>query len=173
MGENPSSEIEGDLPVSNISFRDCLDFLQKLNAMQQVKNSEFQYRLPTKREWLYACRAGATGEYCKLANGDEITRQSLGVVAWYEENSNNRPHPVGQKAPNAFGLYDMLGNMEEWLQPEDGFFIRVRGSFDWPDYECRSNNIVSWGNTHRSDHGNGDYGNGCLGFRLAADKVSK
>ena len=96
-------------------------FLEKLNALPHSKASGFAYRLPTREEWMYACRAGSNGDYCKLADGTEITERTLGEVAWYSENSGNvweigssKSHDVGQKKPNAFGLYDMLGNISEF-----------------------------------------------------------
>ena len=99
-----------------------------MNALPEVKASGGVYRLPTADEWEFACRAGATGDYCKLADGTEITEKTLGEVAWFRDNSGckylpEEPHPVGQKKPNAFGLYDMCGNVREWTSSHDLFFV--------------------------------------------------
>ena len=116
MGENPS-RFKGDLnPVETVSWDDCKKFLDKLNSIPEVKESGLTFRLPTEKEWEYACRAGSTGDYCKLADGTEITTNTLGEVTWYRGNSDGKTHPVGQKKPNAFGLYDMHGNVEEWCE---------------------------------------------------------
>ena len=117
MGENPSNFKGADRPVEKVSWDDCQKFLEKLNALPEVKASGKTYRLPTAAEWKFACRAGATGDYCRLADGTEITGKTLGAVAWYAGNSKidgcRQTHPVGQKKPNAFGLYDMHGNVSE------------------------------------------------------------
>ena len=121
MGNNPSKFKGPDRPVEEVSWNDCQKFLEKLNAMPEVKASGKTYRLPTADEWKFACRAGATGDYCKLADGTEITEGTLLMVAWYEKNSDRKTHPVGQKKPNAFGLYDMHGNVSEWTSTGDGY----------------------------------------------------
>ena len=96
-----------------------------LNSMPEVKKSGLTFRLPTEKEWEYACRAASTGDYCKLADGTEITKGTLGDVAWYEDNSGKKTHPVGQKKPNAFGLHDMHGNVLEWC--EDLYWAGISG----------------------------------------------
>ncbi len=113
MGGNPSFYKSAAYPVEDISWEDCQKFLEKLNAIPTMKDSGFVYRLPTAEEWEFVCRAGSTNDYCKLEDGTEITDETLGDVAWYDENSNDHPHPVGLKKPNAFGIYDMLGNVSE------------------------------------------------------------
>ena len=127
MGNNPS-KFKGPskfkvnvLPVECVSWYDCQDFLKKLNARPEVKKTGLVFRLPERAEWKYACLAGSESGYCRLANGSEPTDYfAFNSVAWYESNSGNQTHPVGQKKPNAFGLYDMHGNVSEWTQTADG-----------------------------------------------------
>jgi formylglycine-generating enzyme required for sulfatase activity len=107
MGSNPS-EFKGPKdPVENVSWNDCQAFLGKLNAKTGGQGGKFV--LPTEAQWEYACRAGSTTKYCF---GDEEAR--LADYAWYVGNSGNKTHPVGEKKPNAWGLYDMHGNVWEW-----------------------------------------------------------
>jgi formylglycine-generating enzyme required for sulfatase activity len=103
MGQNPSDfpNCGGNCPVDSVSWNDAQEFIKKLNAA----NDGYTYRLPSEAEWEYACRAGTTGDY----PGD------INAMAWYSSNSGTKPHPVGQKQPNAWGLYDMLGNALEWV----------------------------------------------------------
>lgn len=107
MGENPSSFKGADLPVESVSWGDCQEFIRKLNRMEETK----KYRLPTEAEWEYAARAGSTMAY---SFGDDP--KTLGDYAWFEGNSKGSTHPVGGKRPNAWGLYDMHGNVWEWMQ---------------------------------------------------------
>jgi len=100
MGSNPST-IKGDeRPVETISKTDAQDFLARLNT----RNDGYRYHLPTEAEWEYAARAGSN------------RAPSLDEVAWYAANSGDETHPVGQKKSNAWGLYDMLGNVREWVE---------------------------------------------------------
>ena len=163
MGNNPSEFKGADLPVEQVSWDDCKRFLKKLNALPAVKESGLVFRLPTEKEWEYACRAGSTGDYCKLADGTEIIERTLGEVAWYDDNSEGKTHPVGQKKPNAFGLYDMHGNVWEWCEDlyQAGYSFRVYRGGSW-----RSDS--SYCTAGYRDNFNPFYRINYLGFRLAA-----
>jgi formylglycine-generating enzyme required for sulfatase activity len=89
-------------PVLRVSWDDAREFIRKLNAL----GDGYTYRLPTEAEWEYACRAGTTGDYAG----------NLDAMAWYSLNSGQQTHPVGQRQPNGFGLYDMHGNVWEWCE---------------------------------------------------------
>ena len=113
MGTNPSrfKNCGGDCPVEDVSWNEVQEFIGKLNP----RSGGRRYRLPTEAEWEYAARAGTeTDTYA----GDIITPRGndpvLNRIAWYRENSGRKTHPVGRKAPNAWGLHDMLGNVWEW-----------------------------------------------------------
>lgn len=108
MGRNPS-KYPGDLtrPIESVSWEDCQEFITKLNEMTGK-----HYRLPTEAEWEYAARGGNQSKGYKYSGSD-----SINDVAWYGGNSKYAyHHPVGQKAPNELGLYDMSGNVSEWCQ---------------------------------------------------------
>ena len=103
MGSNPSRFSGcGQCPVEHVSWNDAQEFIGRLNE----RSGGNRYRLPTEAEWEYAARAGTTGD--RYGN--------LDAIGWYWNNSGVRTHPVGQKAPNAWGLHDMLGNVSEWVE---------------------------------------------------------
>ena len=162
MGENPSHFGGADNPVENVSWKDCQVFLKKLNEHPECKKSGLTFRLPTEEEWVFAFRAGSAGRYCRLANGTEITEKTLGEVAWFEDNANKQTHPVGRKKPNAFGLYDMSGNVCEWTSTADGEFRVYRGGC-WLSSarNCEPSIRLGWHLLRRFDN---------LGFRLCAER---
>lgn len=106
------SHFKGDnLPVDHVSWLDVKKFMNKLNK----KSKLYLYMLPTEAQWEYACRGGTIGNYAG----------NLDAVAWYDSNSESKTHSVGQKLPNAWGLYDMLGNVWEWCLDRYGTFLGV------------------------------------------------
>ncbi len=118
MGTNPSKFIGADLPVEKVSWFGAKKFCEKLTAIEKVADrlSEgYEYTLPTEAQWEYACRAGTTTALNSGKNlSDELRCPEMDEVGWYEYNSDSKTHPVGQKKPNAWGLYDMHGNVWEW-----------------------------------------------------------
>lgn len=129
---NPSSFKGTGLPVTNVSWYDVHEFIRQLQKL----DSQHQYRLPTEAEWEYACRAGSTGNFAgeqyqppattnkpartnneksspTPVTGEDLA-QNLLRFGWYEANAFNRPHPAGRLAPNAWGLFDLHGNVSEW-----------------------------------------------------------
>jgi len=201
MGNNPShfKNAGPDAPVESVSWNDCQEFIKKLNA--RIPGGGF--RLPTEAEWEYACRAGST---TALYNGPirilgKNNAPALDPIAWYGGNSgveyagawdsSDRPekqydhkragtHPVGRKAPNAWGLYDMLGNVWEWCSDWYGEYpsgpvtdptgprsgsLRVRRGGSWYDSAggCRCANRVRYRPGFRR---------GNLGFRLVRTSSS-
>ncbi len=97
----------GNCPAENVSWKDALEFIRRLNQREQTAG----YRLPTEAEWEYACRSGNNQVY-SFGN----RREDIGNNAWFFHNSDGQTHPTAQKKPNAFGLYDMHGNVAEWCQ---------------------------------------------------------
>ena len=118
MGTNPSYFKGDDLPVEKLSWYDAKDFCTKLTAKEKAAGrlpEGYEYTLPTEAQWEYACRAGTTtalNSGKNLSNKEECPE--MDEVGWYAYNSGEKTHPVGQKLPNAWGLYDMHGNVEEW-----------------------------------------------------------
>jgi formylglycine-generating enzyme required for sulfatase activity len=113
MGANPSEMRDPELPVETVSWEDVQAFFGRLNTL----DDGYRYRLPTEAEWEYAARAGTNDP--SVAN--------LDAVGWSRDNSDKRTHPVGQKLPNAWGLYDMQGNVFEWCA--DWFTLNTTGLY--------------------------------------------
>jgi formylglycine-generating enzyme required for sulfatase activity len=156
VGSNPSF-FQGDTtrPVEQVSWNDATGYCALLTAQEQAVGripTNSVYRLPTEAEWEYACRAGTT---TRFYYGDDLGYTNLVSYAWYLENNGNSTRPVGQKLPNAWGLYDMAGNVFEWCQdwydlypggsvtdpqgPGSGFFRVNRGGCWYADAkDCRS-----------------------------------
>lgn len=116
MGKNPSyfqgakvGNKNADYPVENVSWDEAVEFCKKLSDLPEEKQAGRVYRLPTEAEWEYACRAGSDTTY--YFNNDF---RVLKINGWYRENSSIRTHDVGQLNPNAWGLYDIHGNVGEW-----------------------------------------------------------
>jgi formylglycine-generating enzyme required for sulfatase activity len=165
MGDNPSNfENCDECPVESVSWMKVQIFIRKLNALTG-KN----YRLPTEAEWEYAAKGGkASSGYAYSGSND------VGLVAWYDDNSGGKTHPVGTKQANELGIYDMSGNVYEWCSdwnnnyisysvtsptgPSSGQYRLIRGG-RWGGNEngCRSS-FRNWFNP--------DYENWNFGFRL-------
>ena len=119
MGGNPSKfkNAGRDAPVEQVSWDDAMQFCRKLTERERQAGhlpEGHEYTLPTEAQWEYACRAGTTGPFA--GNGD------LDSMGWYNQNSGNTTHPVAQKQPNAWGLYDMHGNVWEWCRDWYGHY---------------------------------------------------
>jgi len=176
MASNPSHfrDAGAGAPVENVSWEDCREFIAVLNSRVGATHAS-PLRLPSEAEWEYACRAGTR---TRFSSGDSV--EDLEKAGWFEDNSALCPHPVGRKAPNPWGLYDMHGNVWEWCEdawcggyegaPKDGSArekggdpaLRVLrgGSWDFDAAACRSANRYRAAPSLR--RGNG-------GVRLALD----
>ena len=147
MGNNPSYFKGDDHPVERVSWDDVQEFLKKLNNKYPGHN----YRLPTETEWEYAAKGGIAFKEYAFSGSDDVNE-----VGWYYDNSDKRTHPVGEKAPNELGIYDMSGNVWELCNDESNYIVRG-GSWDSNPYLCRA--------SFRED-GNPYYRFFSLGFRV-------
>jgi formylglycine-generating enzyme required for sulfatase activity len=152
MGGDPSRFPHPTRPVGRVSWSQGKAFTKKLTALLGADaEAPLALRYPSEAQWEYACRAGSTAQY-GFGGSDE----ALGEYAWFLDNAGNRAHPVGRKKPNGFGIYDMHGNMAEWVEdlvaiedyegaPADGSTwtveggkIRIVRGGSWMDVDVRS-----------------------------------
>jgi formylglycine-generating enzyme required for sulfatase activity len=147
MGNNPSHFKGRNNPVECVSWQDVQEFISKLNS----RSKDSRFCLPTEAQWEYAARSG--GKWELYAGGNDIDR-----VAWYFDNSGGKTHPVGQKAPNGLGIYDMTGNVWEWCHDwfDENYYAR----------SPRSNPSGPSGGSYRVDRGGG-WDSGARGCRAA------
>lgn len=183
IGSNPSYHSGNNLPVEEVSYKDCQEFIKKLNSLTGLN-----FRLPTEAEWEYAARGGNKSKGYKYSGSNDI-----GSVAWYYENSGNsrlndnnceydklksnncRTHAVATKAPNELGLYDMSGNVWEWCSDWDGDYSSgSQTNPKGPSYgSYRVNRGGSWCNgavgcrVLKRGSNDTDLRSGDLGLRLA------
>ena len=171
MGVNPSSFKGPQRPVENVSWDDAMEFCRRLSESPTEKAAGRTYRLPTEAEWEYACRAGSTTRY---AYGDDVS--VLGDHGWFDANSSSTTHAVGEKRPNAWGLYDMHGNVWEWCAdwygeytntPLDDPAGQITGSYRVHRGGCWFSSASFCQSASRDRYQPNDRSN-CLGFRVAA-----
>jgi formylglycine-generating enzyme required for sulfatase activity len=180
MGRNPSN-FQGDAtrPVEQVSWDDCQEYCKRLNA----RFPGLRASLPTEAQWEYACRAGTESAYNE---GSACTKPegwdpALDILGWFDKNSENTTHPVKQKLPNTWGLYDMHGNVWEWCSDWHGSYsaegqrdamgakdgssrVDRGGGWDGSARICRSASRFRWHSSVRYDF---------LGFRIAAAQASQ
>jgi formylglycine-generating enzyme required for sulfatase activity len=177
MGINPSffdvefGKHEAYLPVNNVSWLDAVSFCKALTILSKHAGTlpdKYEFRLPSEVEWEYACRAGTLTKYYFGDNPYELQEH-----AWFRGNSLKRPHPVGKKQANPWGLFDLYGNVREWVgnsfqntllhtSDQDEFRISRGGAYMKPAEECQSCSRSTNSLNHRFRN---------LGFRPVLAKV--
>ena len=172
-GQNPSTFKGQDNPVEEVSWDDAQEFCKRLSV-----RTKQTVRLPTEAEWEYSCRAGTRTAYY---SGDAV--RDLDRVGWYDANAKNTTHPVGQKEPNVFGLYDLHGNAWEWCQDRYAGDYYSRSPAEDPKGPAQGADRVlrggSWINTPGScrsalrNGNNPDARGDDLGFRVALAPASR
>ncbi|MBO4544642.1 MAG: formylglycine-generating enzyme family protein, partial [Verrucomicrobia bacterium] len=160
MGTNPSYFNGADLPVEMVNWDEAKEFCEKLTEIEKAEGrlpEGYEYTLPTEAQWEYSCRGGMRSA---LNSGSNLTGSEscpeMDEVGWYWYNADSTTHPVGQKQPNAYGVYDMHGSVLEWCLdryeenyptepvtdptgPSRGSYHVIRGG-SWGDaaHTCRS-----------------------------------
>ncbi len=179
MGKNPSIFKGSNRPVEKVSWNDAMEFCRKLTEKEHASGrllTGYRYTLPTEAQWEFAARGGENSKGYKYSGSD-----NLDSVGWYDNNSRNKTHPVGQKAPNELGLYDMSGNVWEWCSdwygdytsdsfgdpvgPISGTFRVFRGG-NWLNYSVLCRLADRCGDSPSSSFST-------LGFRLCLQTTSK
>ena len=178
MGKNPSyfqgdkvaGQDSSEFPMETVSWDHVIEFCRRLSEFPNEKRAGRVYRLPTEAEWEYACRAGTDTAY---SFGDGEDTEEVSEHAWHNGNSEDRSHPVALKRPNAWGLYDMHGNVYEWCNDWQGDYpesavtdpvgaaegwCRIARGGCWDRQSCPS---ASRNATEQSDSNN------YFGFRVA------
>jgi formylglycine-generating enzyme required for sulfatase activity len=168
MARNPSSFLGESLPVQNVTWKEAIEFCARLGSLISERHRGFQYRLPSEIEWEYACRAGSSTDFF-FGNDHE----SLHHYGWYDRTSGitpidtikmwrddpNRdrffdaiykngckPHSVGQKKPNEWGLFDLYGNVREWCSSWYGEYVHKRSTWLFgPDYTTEEYRVKKGG----------------------------
>lgn len=173
MGTNPSHFKGDNLPVEQVSWFDAVEFCNKLSEMEGLQkcysgsgNSftcNFKasgYRLPTEAEWEYVARGGNRSRGYEYSGSNTV-----GDVAWYDDNSDSNTHPVGTKQPNELGIFDMSGNVWEWCWDRytEGYRYRVVRGGSWDDGGC-------WCGVANRFPYDPDYRFSNFGFRVARTK---